>query len=62
MRSVNEMSNDELKDKQETPAYLRRGVELKTNTHSSESNVSRFQLDEQNEILGNNRFLHDNVD
>jgi len=62
LRSVNEMSNDELKDKQETPAYLRRGVELKTNAHSSESNVSRFQLDEENEILGNNRFLHDNVD
>ena len=62
LRSVNEMSNEELKDKQETPAYLRRGVELKSDVHSSESNVSRYQLDEDNEILGNNRFLHDNVD
>ncbi len=62
LRSVNEMSNDELKDKQETPAYLRRGVELKNDTHSSESNISRYELDDENEILGNNRFLHDNVD
>ena len=62
LRSVNEMSNDELKDKQETPAYLRRGVELNKESHSSENNVSRFQLNDKNEILGNNRFLHDNVD
>ncbi|MEM1136376.1 MAG: cell division protein FtsZ [Bacteroidota bacterium] len=62
LRSVEEMSNEELKDKQETPAYLRRGVELKNDPHSSESNVSRYQLDDDNEVLGNNRFLHDNVD
>ncbi|MBX2844184.1 MAG: cell division protein FtsZ [Flammeovirgaceae bacterium] len=62
LKSVGEMSNDELKNKQETPAYMRKGVQLNILPHSSESNVSRFRLDEKNEILGDNKFLHDNVD
>ena len=44
------------------PAYLRRGVRLHDVPLSSKKDVSRFQLNDDNQLLGNNRFLHDNVD
>jgi len=56
------LSAEELKAKEEIPAYMRKNVKLHDLPHSSENQVSRFRLDENNEIVGNNRFLHDNVD
>jgi cell division protein FtsZ len=50
------------KDKLEIPAYLRKKVHLQDVPHSSEKNISRYNLNDDNQILGNNRFLHDNVD
>jgi cell division protein FtsZ len=48
------------------PAYKRKNVQLNTTPHSSESNVSRYTLSENEEkkaeIKPNNSFLHDNVD
>lgn len=44
------------------PAYLRKKVDLKDVPHSSERNISRYNLTDDNEILGNNKFLHDNID
>ena len=61
-KTVEEMSGDELKERQDIPAYLRRGVNLKDQSHSSESNLSRYNVSDDNELLGGNRFLHDNVD
>ncbi|MCS6822913.1 MAG: cell division protein FtsZ [Cytophagaceae bacterium] len=52
----------EFKQMLDVPAYLRKKIELKDNPHSSDSHQSRFTLGEDNEILGNNKFLHDNVD
>ena len=46
----------------ETPAYQRRNVALDATTPSAERKISRFSLTDDNEILGDNRFLHDNVD
>ena len=46
----------------EVPAYKRKQVKLKEVPHSSEQNISRFNLNDDNQILGNNKFLHDNVD
>jgi len=46
----------------DTPAYLRRQVKLDTVVPSSAQNISRFNLSDDNELLGDNRFLHDNVD
>ena len=46
----------------DTPAYLRRGQKLDPVTPSSAQNISRFNLSDDNELLGDNRFLHDNVD
>ncbi|HEY8400805.1 MAG TPA: cell division protein FtsZ [Cytophagaceae bacterium] len=56
------MNPEEFKEKLEVPAYMRKNVDLKEQPHSSERNVSRFNLNDENEILGNNKFLHDNVD
>lgn len=56
------MSQDELKEKQDVPAYVRQNITLKNVTPSKETNVSRYQLNEDAQILGNNRYLHDNVD
>jgi cell division protein FtsZ len=55
-------ASDDLTEKMVVPAYQRKNVILNEPQHSSESNLSRFNLNEENEILGNNRFLHDNVD
>ncbi len=52
----------DIKEKLDVPAYLRRSVKLENVPHSSDENISRFKLNDENQILGNNRFLHDNVD
>lgn len=57
-----EVTSEAIKEKLEVPAYLRRNVALENVVHSSERNISRFNLNDDNEILGDNRFLHDNVD
>jgi len=59
---THEMSKDEFKNKWETPAYLRRGVKMDNVPHSSEPMISRYNLNDDNNLLGNNKFLHDNVD
>ena len=57
-----ESGDDNLKEKLDVPAYLRKDVHLQNAPHSSEPNVSRYNLNDDNQILGNNKFLHDNVD
>src|SRR5690606_6773366 len=61
MRALNQ-TPEEFKEKMETPAYMRKNIKLQDVRHSSESNISKYNLNDENEILGNNRFLHDNVD
>ncbi len=56
------INDDELKEKLDVPAYLRKKVVLHNAPHSSERNISKFNLNEDNQIIGNNKFLHDNVD
>lgn len=53
---VNELENQ--------PAYLRKGLSLDDVQHSSESNLSKFTLsdDDEPEVKDKNSFLHDNVD
>ena len=55
-------NDDDFRDRLDTPAYLRKKVRLQDVPHSSEKNISRYNLNDDNQILGNNRFLHDNVD
>ena len=58
-----------LSELEDIPAYQRRAVSLEDVPHSSESQVSRYSLDETDSedgkstgISSNNSFLHDNVD
>ncbi len=55
-------ASDDLTEQMVVPAYQRKNVILNEPQHSSETSLSKFNLNEENEILGNNRFLHDNVD
>lgn len=56
-------------DLEKEPAYLRKNIQLENVPHSSESNVSRYTLNESEEeengrpeLKKNNSFLHDKVD
>ena len=53
---------DDFKEKLDVPAYQRKQVRLNDTTPSGERNVSRFNLNDDDEIMGDNKFLHDNVD
>jgi len=58
-------SNQNLRDMENEPAYVRKNVEFGNVQHSTETNMSKFTLgnnDGQPEIRENNSFLHDNVD
>ncbi len=57
-----EMSKEEFNEKWTLPAYLRRGVKMDNVPHSSERFISKYNLNEDSNLLGNNKFLHDNVD
>lgn len=58
-----EMTKEEFNEKWTLPAYLRRGVKVDGEVpHSSEPFISRYNLNDDNNLLGNNKFLHDNVD
>jgi cell division protein FtsZ len=58
----NEMTKEEFNEKWSLPAYLRRGVKMQDVPHSAEQFISKYNLNDDNNILGNNKFLHDNVD
>jgi cell division protein FtsZ len=57
-----EMTKEEFNEKWSLPAYLRRGVKMQDVPHSSEPFISKYNLNDDNNLLGNNKFLHDNVD
>ncbi|MFY0653847.1 MAG: cell division protein FtsZ [Cyclobacteriaceae bacterium] len=50
------------KEKLEVPAYQRKKVNFQNVPAASERLISRFNLNDDDELLGNNKFLHDNVD
>ncbi|WP_416866770.1 MAG: cell division protein FtsZ [Imperialibacter sp.] len=62
LKSPSALDSDSFKEKLEVPAYMRKKVKLQDVPHSSERKISKFNLNDDNQILGNNRFLHDNVD
>ncbi len=57
-----EMTKEEFNEKWSLPAYLRKGVKMDNVPHSSDQFISKFNLNDENSLLGNNKFLHDNVD
>jgi cell division protein FtsZ len=59
-------SGKTLTDLETEPAFVRRGINIGTTEHSSENNISRFTLgendDKKGEIKQNNSYLHDKSD
>jgi cell division protein FtsZ len=49
-------------DLEKEPAFVRRKIRLDNIQHSSDTNISRTSLDNNNELRSGNSFLHDNVD
>lgn len=62
IREDDALDTNTFKERLEVPAYQRKQVNLQNVPPASESQVSRFNLNDDNNIMGNNRFLHDNVD
>ena len=54
--------DDAWRERIEVPTYKRRKVKLFTVHPPAADNISRFQLDREDGISEDNRFLHDNVD
>lgn len=58
--------NTNVFEMENTPAFIRKNVQLNPVPHSSENNVSRYTLgtdaDNKPELKSTNSFLHDNVD
>lgn len=52
-------TNEGLKEKIDVPAYLRRNVKLVDPSEDSEKDVSKFNLNDDDQILGNNKFFTD---
>ncbi len=59
-------SSSGISDLEKEPAYKRKNVQIDEKPHSSEENMSKYTLDNNEdggiELRGNNSFLHDNVD
>jgi cell division protein FtsZ len=61
---------EDVVEMENTPAYLRKGVDLKDVTPSSESEVSHLSINDKSDEEGNNRsslgssnsFIHNNID
>lgn len=58
----NPINDEDFKEKYNQPAYQRRNITLKDTPNSWDENISRYNLNDDNHIVGNNKFLHDNVD
>ena len=56
------LNPETFKEKWDVPAFERKKVNLQHVPHSAHRNISRYNLTDDNQIIGNNRFLHDNVD
>ena len=64
-KSISAPDNDQEYFKKEDfnePAYMRRNVHLYSVPSYQDRNISRYSLDDDDNIISNNRFLHDNVD
>jgi len=58
----NPVESDNFKERLDVPAYQRKEVRLQDVPHSSEKNISKYHLNDDSQIMGQNKFLHDNVD
>jgi cell division protein FtsZ len=62
LSTISSLTATELKQTLQVPTYLRKQMKLEEIPHSSEQNISRINLNQDNELVSNNKYLHDNVD
>ncbi len=61
-RGSQNLDPEEFKERLEKPAYERKQLMFFQIPDNSRSEMSRFKLNDDDELLGDNKFLHDNVD
>ncbi|MDX1904103.1 MAG: cell division protein FtsZ [Thermonemataceae bacterium] len=62
--STNYLNDNEsdLKEKFNVPTYMRKNIQLKEDTHSSDKKLSKFSIDEDGHIIKNNKFFDEKPD
>lgn len=61
-KSMGELSNEELQERKDIPAYMRKKVDLKDIPHTSDDTDTTHNIKKDNKVLGNNNFLYDNAE
>ncbi|TAF32753.1 MAG: cell division protein FtsZ [Cytophagales bacterium] len=61
-KTIAEMNDDDLKELRDVPAYMRRKLPMPVSKNIYDEGLSRLKIDENNDLIGGNKFLHDNVD
>lgn len=55
-------NSDDIKKKTEVPSFVRKGVQLDEKQHSSDKQMSKYSLDEDGQIISNNKFFDEKPD
>lgn len=57
-----EGTSEDISEKLDRPAYERYNITLKEIPPAHKRNISRYNIDDKDQIIGNNKFFHDNPD
>lgn len=55
-------NTDDIKRRTEIPSFIRKGIQLEEKPHSSDKQMSKYSLDEDGQILSNNKFFDEKPD
>ncbi|MFN3315503.1 MAG: cell division protein FtsZ [Raineya sp.] len=55
-------NSDDIKKKTEIPSFIRKGIQLDEKQHSSDKQMSKYSLDEDGQIISNNKFFDEKPD
>jgi len=53
---------DDIKKRTEVPSFIRKGITLEDKQHSSDKQMSKYSLDEDGQIISNNKFFDEKPD
>lgn len=60
--ALSENNENALEELYKKPAYMRANAPLQDTPDPNDHETSRYNLNDDKGLLGNNKFLHDNVD
>ena len=55
-------NSDDIKKRTEVPSFIRKGINLEDKQHSSDKQMSKYSLDEDGQIISNNKFFDEKPD